>query len=391
MKLIHQHPDNGSTVFPEYTFIRHYVLTRMACQLMAAALVLPNEMEDPDDQDEPTQPELDIPGYEDVQTSRDGEDSGEDHVDPPEEVVALDIPIDDDEDAVGAPAVRHLQVDPALLNASDLIDYYAPLDGRRTVRDPRSTVPDEEKVWPHLYGAGRPRSHLTRVFRPVPSALVEVVLRHALSLAHRQGKLVEVADPGPTHGRQLLVDKHCVYYHFHRIRLTPKVCQSSLQSVKELTTPGRSMASAFMLACIEGMPSTSESQGGHTMATQGRQDDSRPRLRPVVVRTYAMIEWAGVLALQRVAYVKVLPVMRREDAVNQEVLDVDGATVWEWESEGGCLCLPIERLREPLIVIEPPPNQHQTGTYRLVRFEGKEFGLYTRGNTLTDEEVLFHV
>ena len=96
MRLIHQHPEHGSTSKPELTFIKHYVLTRMACQVMAAALAEEGEhlLEDPDLQQD------------DEEESNQADDSDDEAVDgPPEDqanvqetLAELDEPAADEPD-----------------------------------------------------------------------------------------------------------------------------------------------------------------------------------------------------------------------------------------------------------------------------------------------------
>ena len=329
---------------------------------MAAALAEEGEhlLEDPDLQQD------------DEEESNQADDSDDEAVDgPPEDQANVQETLAElDEPAADEPVDNGLANMHRGHDAGDewplgvQVDYVADLTGR-TSRDPHA----QAGMYPHLLGAGRPRSERTRRWDLVTKGLAYIIISKAAKLATAQGWQLGFEASTPIRARRVLEDSGLIYFHFHRVCLAPGHIQSSLQSVYELQSPGHSLASSFVMATIP------EHARGDCPPLQ--PGDQRKQL-PVLVRGYAMLQWAGQARLQRVAYVKVLPhrVVNLFGSDGQIVYDFEGGHVHDWSKDTHCMCIPIDHIENPLILIDQPESAGGEALWRLIPFEEKAFGMY---------------
>jgi len=393
-----QHPKKGSSQNPEVTYVQHYILARLALTEVEGCwsnraihssqyIVDPDEVGDQDDLDvqDPGAPGVapmdvgivaqgpmpvppqghpaDVVGEESMASIAESGMLAEMSVDsiPCPEVVAAEQPREEH----GSHAHPLHGLPPHALQAAPLFRPKQSVGRGRTARDPRSLTSPHQ--YPFCQGAGKRSTWLSTQFNKFPRrVMVETAKAAHTLLVHQavEGDLV------PPQGDNIL--KVVQYVHYHRCRLTKWCLLSSKYTVEhKLTEDRRSLGASFAMAEI---PDHIRSKGVcSTMAD----------LQPVMIRSYAILEWEGVAALQRVAYVKILGHTARDlvEGSGQGIMETSDDRVSEWDEKSRQCCIPLDNLRQALLVVTPNQSDMpgSTGRWLLIPSQGKKFGLVYDG------------
>ena len=402
-----QHPKKGSSQNPEVTYVEHYVLPRLALTEIEGCwssrnVHSSNYIVDPDEIGDQEDLDLQDPGAPGVAAldARIGvhgplhaPEHGHPQEVPPEESMTSfagsSVQAEMSVDSVPGPppvvpgqlqqlhgqqpaAPPELQPDAAIAALPHRPNQSV---GRgRTFRDPRSSKPPHR--YPFCQGAGKRSSWLSTEFRKFPREDMVETAEAAHTL------LIHDAEPGdlvPPQGDDILMVAQ--YVHFHRCRLNKWCLLSSKYTAEyKATEDRRSLGASFALATIP----------DHI---RDRVVCSTPAaLQPVQIRSFAILEWEGVAALQRVAYVKVLEHVRVELVAGsgQDVVVTNGQQVSEWADKGQQCCIPLDNLYSALLVVKPPEQDLWTadGRWVLIPFQGKKFGMvYDVADEANDELI----
>lgn len=247
-----------------------------------------------------------------------------------------------------------------LMEVAEGANEHDPVDGSLDLTAHRSADPRAARcLHPYLWAGGRRFSARTLKCGPLSKILVLQVTMAALQHAHSQGKLLHVIMPEQGKETQLL--RVALYFHYHRCRLSKTVLMSSYQTSIEVTREGRHDASQFALVEVPEQFKASCSRQG--------------RLQPVQIRTYAMIKWAGVSKLQRLAYVKLLPYTMLEVVAGsgQMVYEFNRRCALSWaHDECLCFCIDVESIKQPVALVEGEACRGRLVLDRLIPFRGKK-------------------
>ena len=363
MRQPHQHPDSGSKIFPEMTFIKHYVLTRNAVQLLQADTQFADMPNLPAEEDD------DLPAFDHGQV--DDPDRGVGLADHGEHGGVI-LGHQGEEAEEEAEEEEEEQAAEQVIGANPLLESMGG-GGRRQANDP---APDS--MHPRMNGAGNKFSTRSRSLRHTDAAVLGSIQSKGLQLLQAEG-LGDGIDP---HAKKGHLHTQCLLFQFRSCRLSPTCILSSFNRDRQVEESRRlddSMNSASSFALVELPPELED--------MRWQEEDT---LVPARIIFYAGLVWSSEVGLQRLAYVKLLPYVREEVCIGsgQYNYSVEDREVRHLEGGHRVVCLPLGSIKHPLVVIEPDPAA-ELQTWDLVEYQGKKFGLINR--TEVDPQYLHHV